>query len=155
MNKKVAHADEKGIAVTATYGELDAALDEFRRLLQRYFLLLKPGALDPDVVISMPRTDIFRTLPWKIAKRRRAGNVVEHRPFGLPAGPLLFAFPPEQPCLQIGCGTFLHPRHHVTVSIKGHTDRRVPEPLLHHLRVDALLEKQSGVAVPQIMKSDP
>lgn len=64
VDKQIAHHDAKGRGVTATYGELDAALDELRRLLKRYFLLLRQGALSPDVVNQMPRTDIFLT-PWR------------------------------------------------------------------------------------------
>jgi hypothetical protein len=64
VDKRIAHHDAKGHGVTATYAELDAALDEFRRLLQRYFLLLEQGALSPDVTIQMPWTDIFLT-PWQ------------------------------------------------------------------------------------------
>jgi hypothetical protein len=65
VDKRIAHHDAKGSGVTATYGELNAALEEMRRLLQRYFLLLKQGALSPDVVNLMPWTDIF-LMPWKI-----------------------------------------------------------------------------------------
>lgn len=66
VDKRIAHHDATGSGVKATYGELDASLDEFRRLLQRYFLLLKQGALSPDVVNLMPWTDIFLA-PWKVA----------------------------------------------------------------------------------------
>ena len=66
VDKRIAHHNAKVRGVTATYGELDTALEELRRLLKRYFLLLKQGALlCADAVNQMPWTDIF-AMPWKI-----------------------------------------------------------------------------------------
>ena len=41
----------------------------------------------------------------------------------------------------------LEARYHVAVDVQRHADAGMAEPLLPHLRVDPMLEEQSGVAV--------
>ncbi len=49
----------------------------------------------------------------------------------------------------------MHIRGDVGVAIERPGDHSVPEPLLHHLRVDARGEHQAGTGVPQVVEADP
>jgi len=42
----------------------------------------------------------------------------------------------------------------VRIGVQGDADVRVTKPLLHHLRVDASLQRKRGMGVPQIVKPD-
>ncbi len=60
----------------------------------------------------------------------------------------------EEALLQVGCRSLLHPGYDVRIGVEGHTDCAMTEALLDDLWVDALLEKERSMAVPEVVKPD-
>ncbi len=62
VNNKLAHLNANGTNVTATYKDLDAALDQMKDLLERYHNLINTGMLNLQLVTPDWRA-LFRALP--------------------------------------------------------------------------------------------
>jgi hypothetical protein len=65
VNKRIAHRALRGYRGPATFADLNAAIDELGRLLQRYSLLLKQaGVISVEPVIQGDWEAVLR-VPWK------------------------------------------------------------------------------------------
>jgi AcrR family transcriptional regulator len=69
--KVIAHAgrDVASIRTLPTIHDLEASLDLFEKVLNRYFSLINAGAIELPKVAQVPWVEIF-LIPWKVNKKR-------------------------------------------------------------------------------------